>query len=317
MSEKQKRVVILDGGTGMGLVKMGHTFINGDALWSAAVVSTNPEDLIRLHKEFYLAGADVCLSATYQASVEGYKKRFGCSDSQALDLVKQGVQLTRTARDEAEKETGHHGLVAASVGPYGATHCDMSEYHGRYADSMTREELSRWHLPRLKALVDSQPDLLAIETIPVVKEAEAILDNLHNFPDIKAWVTFQCKDGHSTGHGESIKEAVQAVTMFDSVAAVGVNCVHPDDVTSLLQNISELSLNVPVVVKPNAGLFAVKSARSAAREKLSDYVLEWLNNGATWIGGCCHVYPQDISDIQRVLLEVPNVTFLQNGDTLV
>uniref|UniRef100_A0A0B7A6Q3 Hcy-binding domain-containing protein n=1 Tax=Arion vulgaris TaxID=1028688 RepID=A0A0B7A6Q3_9EUPU len=55
---------------------------------------------------------------------------------------------------------------------------------------MTREELSNWHLPRFKALIDSQPDLLAIETIPLVKEAEAILDNLQKFPGVKAWITF-------------------------------------------------------------------------------------------------------------------------------
>uniref|UniRef100_A0A0B7A5V3 Hcy-binding domain-containing protein n=1 Tax=Arion vulgaris TaxID=1028688 RepID=A0A0B7A5V3_9EUPU len=109
MSELGKKsVVVLDGGTGMALVEMGHSFINTDQLWSAAVIKTHPQDLINLHTEFYLAGADVAVTATYQASVDGYKKRFGVTDSSALDLIKQGVQLAKTARDEAQKVTGQN-----------------------------------------------------------------------------------------------------------------------------------------------------------------------------------------------------------------
>ena len=55
------------------------------------------------------------------------------------------------------------------------------------------QELSKWHLPRMAAILETKPDLLAIETIPVVKEAEAILNNLELLPPIKVWVTFQCK----------------------------------------------------------------------------------------------------------------------------
>ncbi|CAG5127549.1 unnamed protein product [Candidula unifasciata] len=315
MADKQKQIVVLDGGTGIALMDMGHTFITGQPLWSAAVVYTHPQDLIKLHEQFYVAGADVAVTATYQASVEGYKTKFDLSDAEALRLIQRGVELAKTARDQAEEKTGRHGYVAASVGPYGATLCDMSEYHGRYADTMTREELRQWHLPRLKALVESQPDLLAIETIPVVKEAEAILDNLQDFPGTKAWVTFQCKDGSNTAHGESIKDAVAAVVNYDGVVAVGVNCVHPDFVTSLLQNMAELSLSVPLIVEPNGGMFD-HDGRPTPKEKLSEHVEEWVKAGATWIGGCCYVNPPDIADMRAALARLPGVTLLQKESRL-
>ncbi|CAL1542676.1 unnamed protein product [Lymnaea stagnalis] len=311
-----KRVLLLDGGTGMSLVEMGHKFIDTDPLWSAAVISTHPEDLVKLHKDFFLAGADIVLSATYQASAEGFKSRFGISDTEAFGLIRKGVELAKEARDEAEKLTGFHKFVAASVGPYGATLCDRSEYHGRYSDTMTKEELSAWHLPRLQVLVDSLPDLLAIETIPVLMEAEAILDSLRHFPHMKAWVTFQCKDGEHTAHGENIQDAVRSVVRYDNVIAVGVNCVHPSFVLSLVQNISACKLNIPIVVKPNGGIFQ-QDGRSGSKYNLSDHVLEWLDAGATWIGGCCHIYPADITDLRKTLENVPNIHFIQKGDGLV
>lgn len=44
-------MLMLDGGTGMSLVEMGHKFIDTDALWSAAVIHSHPADLVKLHKE--------------------------------------------------------------------------------------------------------------------------------------------------------------------------------------------------------------------------------------------------------------------------
>lgn len=46
------------------------------------------------------------VTATYQASVEGYKKRFSLNDKEALDLIQQGVTLAKQARDESQVETG-------------------------------------------------------------------------------------------------------------------------------------------------------------------------------------------------------------------
>lgn len=267
-------------------------------------------------KNFFLAGADLVLSATYQASTEGFKSRFGISDTEAVDLIRKGVELAKEARDEVERLTGFHKFVAASVGPYGATLCDRSEYHGNYSDCMTKEELSAWHLPRLQALVDSLPDLLAIETIPALKEAEAILDSLKLFPHMKAWVTFQCKDGEHTAHGERIQDAVRSVVQYGNVVAVGVNCVHPRYVTSLLHNISACKLSIPIVVKPNGGIFT-HDGRSECKYNLSDHVLEWINAGATWIGGCCHIFTSDIAALRKTLESEPNIHFIQNGNSLV
>ena len=55
------------------------------------------------------------------------------------------------------------------------------------------QELIDWHRPRMTALVESGVDLLAIETIPAQKEAEALISLLAEYPTVSAWLTFSCK----------------------------------------------------------------------------------------------------------------------------
>lgn len=84
-------------------------------------------------------------------------------------------------------------MIAGSVGPYGAYLHDGSEYTGNYTDFVTDEELIEYHEPRIKALIQEQVDLLAIETIPNKREALIILDIVKKFPSTKVWVSFSCK----------------------------------------------------------------------------------------------------------------------------
>ncbi|XP_025078873.1 LOW QUALITY PROTEIN: uncharacterized protein LOC112554990 [Pomacea canaliculata] len=309
MSSK-KPVVVLDGGTGSSLAEMGFQEIEGDPLWSALVVNTSPQAVVDLHKAFLQNGADVVVSATYQASIEGHMKRFGLSEAQAADLITEGVNLARRARNEVQENTGRACWVAGSVGPYGAILCDRSEYNGRYAESMSIQELTSWHIPRLAAILKGQPDILAIETIPVVKEVEAILESLKKFPGAKAWVSYQCKDGGHTGHGENIRDAMRAAVQSDQVVAVGVNCTSPSHITPILQAVEPLRLTVPILVKPNRGCDSLGyvSEQTSSKLSLAEMATEWIAQGASMVGGCCEYNPGDIGELRRSLEARADIT---------
>lgn len=294
----KKQVVVLDGGTGQSLYDMGFTEIEGHVLWSALPVRTNPQALVDLHSKFYESGSDVVLAATYQASVEGYAKYFQIAEAEAENLVTEGVKLATQARDKSEAKIGRKCWVAGSVGPYGAILSDRSEYTGKYADTMSAHELSTWHTKRMALILKGKPDLLAVETVPVVKEAEAILESLKSFPGVRTWFSFQCKDAAHTGHGEVFSDAVRTVLQSDSVIAVGLNCTYIDDVTPLLQSIAHLDIKVPVLVKPNRG---GEQGHAFSNVSLTDKVPAWLEHGATWIGGCCCYGPQDIAELRHFL----------------
>lgn len=66
-------------------------------------------------------------------------------------------------------------LVAGSVGPYGACQHDGSEYTGAHLSDMTEEQLMEWHRPRLQQLIAAGVHLIAVETLPALKEARAVL----------------------------------------------------------------------------------------------------------------------------------------------
>lgn len=45
----------------------------------------------------------------------------------------------------------------------------------------------------MSILARAQPDLLAFETIPSQKEGEALAQLLKEFPNLKAWLSFNCQ----------------------------------------------------------------------------------------------------------------------------
>lgn len=55
------------------------------------------------------------------------------------------------------------------------------------------KELKDWHRPQVECLAAAGADLLAFETIPSIKEAEALVELLREFPDSSAWLSFSCK----------------------------------------------------------------------------------------------------------------------------
>ena len=75
---------ILDGGLATYLVKNGHDSINNDPLWSATLLQSNRESIYNAHKEFCDNGASIVITASYQASVEGFKKHLHLNSEQGL-----------------------------------------------------------------------------------------------------------------------------------------------------------------------------------------------------------------------------------------
>ena len=155
-----------DGGLATALEARGHDL--SDALWSARLLIDDPGEITAVHLAFFRAGADIATTAGYQASFDGLAAR-GIDRAGAERLLRRSVEL---ARDAAEALVdGRTRWVAASVGPYGAALADGSEYRGRYGLSVAA--LRTWHRPRLEVLAEAGPDVLALETVPDVDEAEA------------------------------------------------------------------------------------------------------------------------------------------------
>jgi homocysteine S-methyltransferase len=85
--------------------------------------------------------------------------------------------------------------VAASVGPYGAALADGSEYRGNYG--VSNSVLKEFHAKRLEILIASNPDYLALETMPDLQEVEVLLEPLSDCL-IPYWISYSCKEAIET-----------------------------------------------------------------------------------------------------------------------
>ena len=295
-------VVILDGGLATELERLGADL--NDPLWSAKVLAEAPHLIERVHYDYFRAGADVATTATYQATFEGFARR-GIGKKAAADLMRTSVGLARDARDRFMNEVAdgrRPPLIAASIGCYGAWLADGSEYCGDYG--LTAAKLTAFHRPRMEVLVESDPDILACETIPCQVEAEALVRLLEDFPGYDAWMSFSCHDNGRVRHGEPLADCVAVAAQSDRVVAVGVNCTAPSFVPELLA-IAKMATDKPLVIYPNSGdtWDAKKKIWIGDPDDVdfSDRAREWYDAGARLIGGCCRTNPATIRGIAESL----------------
>jgi homocysteine S-methyltransferase len=281
--------VVLDGGLATELERRGADL--RDRLWSARLLLDDPDLIRAVHADYFAAGSDVAISASYQASFEGLAER-GVSRTDAGRLLRRSVELAREAADAS----GGERIVAASVGPYGAVLADGSEYDGRYGLSVRR--LIDFHLPRIETLLEADPDVLAIETIPSILEAEALVTILDRLPDAAAWISFSCADAAHISDGTPFPDAAALASSTPRVVAVGVNCSPPGNVAALL---SSAGVDTPLLAYPNLGSTWDVAEKSwvavGPRPDLGAAAVSWRAAGARIVGGCCGTTPDDIRAI--------------------
>ncbi len=286
----------LDGGLASELEARGHDLTG--TLWSARILVDDPAAIRDVHAAYFRAGASVGISASYQASRSGFA-RHGLDASEADRLLAVSVALVAQARDDAIGSGATQPmLVAASVGPYGATLHDGSEYRGRYG--LGHRELVDFHRERLDVLVPAGPDLLAVETIPDVDEARAVVEALVGY-DVPAWLSFSCADDAHTCAGQTIEEAAALVAAASSLDAIGINCTKPEHVLGLVDRIRAAEPDLPVVVYPNAGrVWDGEASRwlGDGSDLLPEAaVRSWFGAGVTLVGGCCGLGPAAIEAV--------------------
>ncbi|WP_395575034.1 homocysteine S-methyltransferase [Streptomyces sp. BK79] len=287
------RPLVLDGGMSNQLESAGHDL--SDDLWSARLLAEEPEAITEAHLAYFEAGADVAITASYQATFEGFARR-GAGRRRAAELMALSVDLARRAARRARADRPL--WVAASAGPYGAMLADGSEYRGRYGLGVA--ELERFHRPRLEALAAARPDVLALETVPDTDEAVALLRAVRGL-GVPAWLSYTVA-GDRTRAGQALEDAFALAADAEEVVAVGVNCCAPEDVPGAVETAARVT-GKTVVVYPNSGEAWNAGARSWTGRSSFDagQVRRWRAAGAGMIGGCCRVGPETIRSVAAAL----------------
>ncbi|KAI9262760.1 Homocysteine S-methyltransferase [Sporodiniella umbellata] len=306
--------LVLDGGFASELERQ-HKKKFLSKLWSAECLKDDPEAIKAVHKAYYEAGSNITTTCSYQASMEGFIQS-GCSESFSLELMKRSVTLAIAARDEFLAEHPDHTepkLVALSVGCYGAILANGAEYNGQYGET-SLDSLVQFHKKRLDIFLENPVDLILFETVPSRLEAKAIAQLVKDHPH---WppvaVSFQCPSDHQIADGSSLLEALALYDSLPLIFAVGVNCVHPQYIEGIVENIigaNEKKENKKaLVLYPNGGDVwnAVErswdSSYTPTEDKFAFLVAKCARDYGLHVvvGGCCRTGPSHITKLKEQL----------------
>ncbi|XP_075506806.1 homocysteine S-methyltransferase 2-like [Primulina tabacum] len=310
---------VIDGGLATELERHGADL--HDPLWSAKCLVTSPHLIRRVHLDYLEAGANIIISASYQATLQGFEAK-GLSKEEGEALLERSVKIACEARDiynersiksswdVSEDEMTPKSrpiLVAASVGSYGAYLADGSEYSGIYGDDVCLETFKDFHRRRVQVLANSGADIIAFETIPNKLEADAYSELLEEEAiNIPAWFSFTSNDGINVVGGDSIQDCASIADSCEQVVGVGINCTPPRYIHGLIQSIQKATAK-PILVYPNSGeTYDADTKKWMPSNGVGDvdfvsYVGKWRDAGASFIGGCCRTTPDTIRAIAKAL----------------
>ncbi|PIA31681.1 hypothetical protein AQUCO_04900167v1 [Aquilegia coerulea] len=311
---------VIDGGLATELERHGADL--NDPLWSAKCLISSPHLIKTVHLDYLEAGADIIITASYQATIQGFESK-GMSRDEGEALLKRSVEIACEARDTYYERCAEHHLsegikndkilkkrpilVAASVGSYGAYLADGSEYDGNYGDAVTLSTLKEFHRRRVQVLAEAGPDLIAFETIPNKLEAQAFAELLEEDGiNIPAWFAFNSKDGVNVVSGDSVIECASIAESCEKAIAVGINCTPPRFIRGLILSIQKVTTK-PILIYPNSGETYDPDRKQwvqstgVSDEDFVSYVSKWREYGASLIGGCCRTTPNTIKAIYKTL----------------
>uniref|UniRef100_A0A7S0BL52 Hcy-binding domain-containing protein n=1 Tax=Rhodosorus marinus TaxID=101924 RepID=A0A7S0BL52_9RHOD len=234
-------------------------------------------------------------------------EEFHVDRPQAEQYIRIGVRLAKQAVREYSRRSGREAFVAASLGSYGATLADGSEYRGNYG--VPCEQLERIHSERVRCTLLESPDMVAFETIPDAEEVKTILRLMETkFSDTPFWVSLQCRSESQLADGSNLDEISAYINELtpSSMVALGVNCVQPELVRPVVERIRSglgSSTQILTVCYPNPGEVWEEGWRHVAGETPSPEV--WSNivvqSGADIVGGCCRTTTSHIRSLRELL----------------
>jgi methionine synthase I (cobalamin-dependent)/5,10-methylenetetrahydrofolate reductase len=279
-----KGVILFDGAMGTMLYHRGVFF---NRCFEETVLSRG--DVVRaIHADYVAAGAEAIETNTFGAN--------------PLKLARHGLEsqmeaINRQACALAREAAGDDVYVAGSVGPLGV--------HIEPFGTLTRAQAEDAFRVHFSALLSGGVDLILLETFKSVEElllAARVCRALDAGIPIQAQFTVG-QDG-LTEEGMAPEKAGALLQAEAATDVIGINCsigsAHSLDVLLKLRD----CVAKPLVVMPNAGFPKEVEGRSfylSSPEYMAEYARQFLEAGATVIGGCCGTTPDHIREMARAL----------------
>jgi 5-methyltetrahydrofolate--homocysteine methyltransferase len=278
-------VLVADGATGTNLQQMG---LKAGKPPEDLVVD-QPELLLKLEKAFVEAGSDIILTCTFGGT------RLRMKDSKYKDRAPEVNQrAVELARKAASSRTDV--LVAGSMGPTGLV---MKPF-----GPMTPVQAFETYAEQAKALAEGGVDLLLIETMFALEEANAAFDAARSVTDLPIVVSFSYDRGVRTMMGVKPKDVAKNYKEAGATL-VGANCgTTLENMEAIIKEYAETIPGFGLWAKPNAGIphLDVQTEQSIydmTPQDMATYVKKYVALGARVVGGCCGSTPEHVAAIAK------------------
>ncbi|MFZ5857898.1 MAG: homocysteine S-methyltransferase family protein [Chloroflexota bacterium] len=279
-------ILVADGATGTNLQKMGLVSGQSPEAW----VLEQPEKILALAESFVNAGSDIILTCTFGGT------RLRLRES---PLAARTVEINQRAADIAHKAASKRTnvLVGGSLGPTGLL---MKPY-----GPVTPEEVAASYEEQAKALSEAGVDLLVIETMFALDEAQSALEGARRVADLPIVVSFSYDRGVRTMMGV---KPTQVVTKYPSLGAnvIGANCgTTLENMESIINEYHSAAPDAILWAKPNAGLPEMGEDNQAVYkvtpEEMGEFAKKFVAAGAKIVGGCCGSTPEHVAGIVKAV----------------
>jgi S-methylmethionine-dependent homocysteine/selenocysteine methylase len=293
----EKALLILDGGTGRELARLGAPFRQPE--WSALALIEGPDFVSQVHRAYAAAGADVITTNSY-AVVPFHigEDRFAAEGAALAALA------GRLARAEADS-TSRPVLVAGSLPPV----C------GSYRPDLVDLDRARPIVAALVAALAPNVDHWLAETLSSLVEAELAAAETRATGK-PLWLSFTLQDEGLSDEpclrsGESVTLAAQAARDLGA-AALLFNCSQPEVMLGAVEAArAELGYDSPIRIGVYANAFPPMAADAEANSALcpiredltpegyAHFAARWQVAGASILGGCCGIGPEHIAELRK------------------
>ena len=284
-------IVLFDGAMGTMLQNKGLKIGENPEIFGFE----NPEKLLEIHKEYLKSGSNIITTNTFGANELkldklGYKVE---------DIVDNAIKIAKLAIEQSDKSIKRY--VALDVGPIG----EMLEPIGTMSFDRAYEVFKRQMVQGEK----SGADIILIETMIDLYEAKAAVLAAKENTNLPVFLTMTFDENGRSFTG-CMPESMVATIQGLGVDAIGVNCsLGPKKLIPIVEKICKISY-VPIIVQANAGLPDIIDGNAIYNIKEDEYlegVKEFIQKGASIIGGCCGTTPNFIRKISDNLSNIDKI----------
>ncbi|HEX9740816.1 MAG TPA: homocysteine S-methyltransferase family protein [Ignavibacteriaceae bacterium] len=273
--------VIADGSWGTQLQELGLPVGECPDIWNI----TKPQLVEKVAKSYVEAGSKIILTNTFRSNKIALND-FGYGDK-VKEINKAGVEISKRASEGK-------AFVFASVGPTGKM-IMMGE--------ATEEEMFEAFKEQIQTISEAGADGIIIETMSDLNEAKIALKAAKEtaLPVVVSMAFDSGKDKGFTMMGNSPEQTAKELTEAGA-DVIGANCGQGIEGFINICKKLKTSTNLPVWIKPNAGLPEFDGSKTVYKTspvEFVKYIPDLLNSGADFIGGCCGTNPEFIKAVIR------------------